>query len=365
LPLRVCMTGAFAADYPRHQIIRAGLERVGVEVVSAALPRGVSTTRLIVPLLRQWQTLRRCDVIFITAFNALLAPIIWALGHSLRKPVVLDYMVGLTDGIVEERHEGGGKAQFYRLVDRFNIQRLTSLTDTQAHRAAYQRLLGIAPTKMSVLPVGVYDEWFNPKPLPAGESILVQFFGTYIPFHGVDVILEAAHRLRDEAHIRFELIGRGQSYKAAVARAEALNLQNVSFIDPVPPAALPDRVAQAAICLGVFGAREKTAYVVPNKVFQCMAIGRPVVTADSPALHECFSPGHDLVTVAPGNAAALAESIRALAESPERRTELGSAAAQRIHEAYLPQHIGARLKAVLERVISPSLHGGEGAGGRG
>jgi glycosyltransferase involved in cell wall biosynthesis len=345
------MTGAFAADYPRHQIIRAGLERVGVEVISAALPHGVSTARLIVPLLRQWRTLRDCDVIFITAFNALLAPIIWALGHSLRKPVVLDYMVGLTDGIVEERHEGGGKAQFYRLVDRFNIQRLTSLTDTQAHRAAYQRLLGMTPTQMAVLPVGVYDTWFNPKPLPAGESIRVQFFGTYIPFHGVDVILEAAHLLQDEARIRFELIGRGQSYTEAVARAEALKLQNVSFIDPIPPTALPDRVAQAAICLGVFGAREKTAYVVPNKVFQCMAIGRPVVTADSPALREYFSPGRDLVTVTPGNAAALAETIRALAESPERRAELGSTAAQHIQEAYLPQHIGARLKAVLEPIL--------------
>ncbi len=41
------MVGAYAPDYPRHQIIRAGLERVGVEVVSAILPRHLSTLRLV------------------------------------------------------------------------------------------------------------------------------------------------------------------------------------------------------------------------------------------------------------------------------------------------------------------------------
>src|SRR5262245_6374923 len=137
-PLRVSIFGAFDPDYPRQQIIRAGLEQVGVQVKSVILPRHVSALRLVPHLLRRRGEARDCDVLFIPAFNQLVAPMIWLIGHTLRKPVVLDYMVGLTDGIVEERELGSpGKAAIYRQLDRFNVSRMISITDTAAHRAAF------------------------------------------------------------------------------------------------------------------------------------------------------------------------------------------------------------------------------------
>src|SRR5258705_8813 len=171
---RVCMLGAFAADYPRHQIIIAGLERVGVEVKCILLPRNLNTAALMLQMIRHWHETADCDVVIIPAFNQLLGPSAWLLRQRSRKPVLIYYRVG--NG-------------------------------------------------------------------PAGH---------------------------------FELIGRGPTNKESVACAEALKMENVSFVDMVPPPELPRRVAQAAICLGVFGPRAKTDYVIPNKVFQCMALGRPV-----------------------------------------------------------------------------------------
>ncbi|MCC7451128.1 MAG: glycosyltransferase [Anaerolineae bacterium] len=374
-PLRVYMIGAFDPDYPRHQIIRAGLERVGVEVVSAILPRHQPTLRLMPQVFRRWRDARQCEVILVPAFNQLLAPFVYLLGVLVHRPVVVDYMVGLTDAAIEERDlPASRKAAIYWLVDWFNVQRMTSLTDTAAHRVVLARLLtspfraarrpvppryaverggGVRPTHMHVLPVGVYDNWFYPQPLPTNDPLLVQFFGSYIPFHGVDVILEAAACLRDNPHVRFELIGRGQTYLATRQRAESMRLTNVAFVDPIPPRELPARVAQADICLGVFGARAKTDYVVPNKVFQCMAVGRPVITAESAALHEYFTPGQDVITIPAGNTAALVAAIEKLVQSPDERTRLGTAAAARIRRAYLPQHIGARLKVILTQPDRP------------
>jgi glycosyltransferase involved in cell wall biosynthesis len=101
----------------------------------------------------------------------------------------------------------------------------------------------------------------------------------------------------------------------------------------------------------VFGARAKTDYVVPNKVFEGMAIGRPVITAESRAIRECFTPGKHLITVPAGNPEALADAIRKLLESPQDQAHIGAAGADRIREAFLPQHIGARLKVILEQAM--------------
>ena len=349
---RVCMLGAFAADYPRHQIIIAGLERVGVEVKCILLPRNLNTAALMLQMIRHWHETTDCDVVIIPAFNQLLGPAAWLLGQLSRKPVLIDYMVGLTDSIVEERGEASSvQATIYRLIDRFNTARMTSVTDTAAHRAEFHRVFGGALRKMSVLRVGVYDDWFSPQPPPAeNDKLLVQFFGSYIPFHGVDVLLEAIYRFSNDPAVQFELIGRGQTYKESVARAEALKMENVSFVDMVPPPELPHRVAQATVCLGVFGPRAKTDYVIPNKVFQCMALGRPVITAESAALAECFVSGEHLVTVPPGDAEALALAIRKLVDSPSERQRIGAASAAKIQEAFLPQHIGARLKTIMEEM---------------
>ena len=69
----------------------------------------------------------------------------------------------------------------------------------------------------------------------------------------------------------------------------------------VPYEALGAEVGRAAICLGVFGESAKAARVVPNKVWQAMAVGRPVVTADTPAVREVLEDGRTAVLVPAGD----------------------------------------------------------------
>jgi glycosyltransferase involved in cell wall biosynthesis len=356
-PCRVCMFGAYRDDYARHQIIRAGLERQGIEVSSAHIPIELGTFRKLPHLLARWWQIRACDVVLIPAFNELIAPFIWMMCRVLRKPVLLDYLIGLTDAIVDEHQAATPlKRALYWQVDRFNITAMPTLTDTQAHIELFEGIWGRKLTKTYVLPFGVYDTWYHEFPPPSAEPpLLVQFFGSYIPFQGVDVIIDAIAQFKGDSGIRFELIGRGkQYYELCVKKARALNLDNVTFAEKVPQPDLPARIARASICLGVFGARAKTDYVVPNKVFQSMAIGRPVITAEAKALHEFFRPGEHLITVPAGNSEALAKAIRNLVDSPEDRARIGRAAASRIREAFVPGPIGAQIKAVLEQVMSES-----------
>src|SRR5207245_1255013 len=101
------------------------------------------------------------------------------------------------------------------------------------------------------------------------------------------------------------LIGEGPER----ARAEALALRagaRLAWRDQVPLASLPAELAAAAVVLGVFGASQKAAMVMPNKVWQAAAAGRPLVTRDGPALREGLRPGEHCLACPPADPAALA-----------------------------------------------------------
>jgi len=285
--------------------------------------------------------------------NQLAAPVYWLLGKWFRQPVLLDYFLGLTDLNEDRGGVSGARLAFYRALDRFNITRMDSITDTAAHRDAFHRLVGVRPGRMAVIPVGINDDLFQYQPLsPGGADTIVQFVGTFIPFQGVEVILRAAAQLKSNRSIRFEIVGNGQTYPAARALAESLQLGNVEFKPFIPYDQLAASMRHSTIQLGVFGDSAKTRYVVPNKVYEGLALGLPVITAESPALEEFFTPGEHLVTVLPGDPESLAGAITRLAKSAPERARLGEAAARRIREAFLPEHIGVQLRSVIEAALS-------------
>lgn len=351
MSLRVLMLGAFDPAYPRHHILRTGLEANGAQIVTRALPKTARTFARALLALRAWPEIRRADVVLVPAFNQTLGPVVWALGKLTRVPVVIDYMVGLSDVAADRRTVSGWRLRLYRHVDRFNLRHLVALTDTAAHRDWFVRAVNGELRRMHIVPVGVKPEWLDAPPLPLTPPVIVQFIGTYIPFQGVDVILHAADLLRDDERIRFELIGRGQTLDEMEQFAAALRLPNVTFRrEFVALPTLLEIIGRSSILLGVFGAVEKTYSVVPNKVYDGLAAGRAVITADSPALREVLTPGVHLIAVPAGDPAALADSIRALAADPARIAALGSAGRAVIRERFLPQQIGTQLLALLKEV---------------
>jgi glycosyltransferase involved in cell wall biosynthesis len=346
---RVCYLGAYDSTYPRNLILRRGLERQGVWVVECAVPRELNTAGRMRALGRAFAAVQEdCDVIVLAEFGQALAPLAWWLARRYRKRLVVDAFTPIYDSAVYDRGVARPRspaALRYWLADWLAL-RLAGrvLADTGAHRDYYVRAFGVRPEKIAVIPVGASDEWFEIAPLPHDyPEVLVQFYGSYIPLHGVEVILHAAHLLTAQAEVRFELIGRGQTYAAMQALAHDLDLQNVTFCEPVPPDALPVQVARADLCLGIFGTTPKAARVIPNKVYQTLALGKPLISADTPALREAFEPGEHLLAVPPGDSSALAEAILALDSDPDKAKRLGEAGRARMESEYNEAALGRRL----------------------
>jgi colanic acid biosynthesis glycosyl transferase WcaI len=92
------------------------------------------------------------------------------------------------------------------------------------------------------------------------------------------VVLEAAHRLRDDARIRFLIVGRGHGRDDLMRRAAQLGLPNLVFLPTQPRERLAEMLAAADVGLVTLDPR-LSATSVPSKTFTLMAAGRPVLAA--------------------------------------------------------------------------------------
>jgi glycosyltransferase involved in cell wall biosynthesis len=262
------------------------------------------------------------------------------------RPVVFNPLVSLTETLVGDRavvSPRSPKATAVRVLDRRAFRGADLVVaDTQAHATYFRETFGLAAEQVAVALVGAEDALFTAAPAdPAPFHVL--FVGKLIPLHGLPAILEAARLLPD---VPFVVAGDGQL--APLLSDRPANVRHVPWIDY---AALPDAYRRAGCALGIFGTGEKAACVIPNKVFQALACGRPVVTADTPGARELLTHEADALLVPPGDGAAIAGAVRRLAEDGSLAERLG-AAGRATYEARASEPVlGARWQALLEGAI--------------
>jgi glycosyltransferase involved in cell wall biosynthesis len=92
--------------------------------------------------------------------------------------------------------------------------------------------------------------------------------------------------------------------------------------------------------------------VIPNKAFQALACGTPLVTADTPAARELLRDGQDALLVPPGDPAALAAAVGRLAEQPELAARLAAAGRKTYEERASERVLGERWRGLVERLVS-------------
>jgi glycosyltransferase involved in cell wall biosynthesis len=255
--------------------------------------------------------------------------------------------VSLTETLVEDRAvfpAGGVRARALTALDRATWRRADLvLIDTAAH-ADYLVELGAPRERVAAWHLGAEPEFWA-APAPAADPRRVLFVGRCVPLHGLGTIVEAAARLRDRAS--FVVIGRGPERAAAEARARELGAV-IEWRDEVPLAALPGELARAAVVLGIFGAGRKAAIVVPNKVYQAAAAGRPLVTRDGPALREVLVPGEHCVACPPNDPDALTQAVARLLDDAAAAARMGAAARARLARDFAPARLAQVLAATLD-----------------
>ncbi len=331
--------GTYDTGKPRTRILRDGLRLAGIPLreqhagtwegiedksqLAGRLPRARLLLRWLGCYPRLvWRFLRarRPDLVLVGYPGVLDVLLLAPLARLRRVPVVWDMFMSVYDTVVLDRAllpAAGVRACLLWSLEwvAVRLARLV-LLDTEAHARRVEQLFGLAPGSCAAVWVGAEAERFRPAgeqaagARPPGAPLKVLFYGQLIPLHGAETIVRAA-RLTAEEGIEWTLIGRGQEAPRLRRLLAEVPLRKLRWIEWVDYGALREWIADCDVCLGIFGTSSKAASVIPNKVFQAVAAGRPIITRDSPAIRELLEPAPPCVYLVPaGDAEALADAVR-------------------------------------------------------
>jgi glycosyltransferase involved in cell wall biosynthesis len=354
--VRVVYFGTYERRYPRNAQVISCLRQAGVEVDERHEPvwegreqkwgAGLSVVpRLALAEVRLlWAPRTDGDAVLVGYPGHLDLP---AARRAARgRPLVFNPLVSLVDTLVGDRgrfRPGSLPARLLTRIDRHALRAADLVVaDTQANADFLAELAGLSPDRVAVCLVGAEERLFSSGWAPE-EPFTAVFVGKLIPLHGLETILEAA-RLAPELSVR--VIGSGQLDSMLRSRPP-----NVEWIPWVDYERLPAELRRAGCALGIFGTSDKAGRVIPNKAFQALACGVPLVTADTPAARELLSDGESALLVPPGDPAALAEALRSLATDPALARRLADGGLSAFRERASEKVLGLRWRSLIEGLL--------------
>lgn len=214
----------------------------------------------------------------------------WPLRHLVgNKPIILDALMSPYASLSLERKFGTlgvAIAPAWNILERSILNDAdVVLTDTTQQLNFYQREFALPSSKLLALPVGAVEsivqvgpsEHKTPSKPQSKMSIL--FYGSFLPLHGIDIILEAASLVR-ELPMRFDFVG-GDKKQERMLKAKCADLGIIRYthkrwvsFDELINLIIPE----ADLCLGgPFGNTEQARKVITGKTSQCLALGKPTI----------------------------------------------------------------------------------------
>jgi glycosyltransferase involved in cell wall biosynthesis len=351
--VRVLYFGTYERRYPRNAQVISALRGAGVEVLERhepvwegreekwSLGPGAAARLLLAELRLLTRRGPQADALIVGYPGHL--DLLAARRSARGAPVVFNPLVSLADTLVEDRgrfKRGSMAERALRAIDRRALRSADLVVaDTDAHAGFLAELAGLPLDRFEVCFVGAEERVFRPAWQPEG-SFTALFVGKLIPLHGLETILEAA---RLALELRLRIVGSGQLDALLADRPP-----NVEWVPWVEYEHLAKELHRASCALGIFGTSGKARRVIPNKGFQALACGTPLVTADTPAARELLMDGESALLVPPGDPEALAGALRRLADDPDLARQLGARGQAVYRERASEEILGRRWRAIVE-----------------
>jgi len=305
---------------------------------------------------------KRPDVVAATSPQFFAAVGGWAVAASRRLPFVFELGDLWPASIIAV---GAMKDNLLlRLMERLELFLYRRAAAIVALTGAFKRNLvsrGISADKIAVVLNGVDLPRYAPTPKDAKlaaqygleNSFTVGYVGTHGMAHGLDNVLSAAERLKNDSRVRFMLAGPGAARDGLIADARKRGLDNVVFVPPQPKSRMPAVWSLCHVALIHLRDDPVFAEVIPSKIFEAMAMGLPLLVAvprgEATGIVEADGAG---IVVAPENPAALADAVLRLANDDVLR---GTFAARSLAAA--PHHSRAHQATAMMAVLQSAAAG--------
>ncbi|MBI2009887.1 MAG: glycosyltransferase family 4 protein [Candidatus Chisholmbacteria bacterium] len=372
----ICFFGTYDRDYTSNRMILDGLKQNGVKILEvnantkvtklttkvemswlAILSRILKKYRIVSEVWKNRKKLRNVDVIYVGYPGHVDVLAAYIVAKIFRKKLVFNPLLIIYNGFADEQGILNKTSLLGKAI-KFTESLIYNLCDVVFADTPFQHEhlrddFGVPARKLRVLPIGADSKGYvyTPYKNTMSKKVNVVYYGLYSPIHGVEHIIEAARLLRSDPDVRFTMIGQGNTFKKNYARAKKLGLKNITFYHDIPESEHLPLLQSADIFLGFLQKHPTVDRVIPNKVYQGLALGRVVLTADSPVTRSVFSHKENAYLCKPADPMALVVAINTLKNDPELRTTIAANGYQMYKKSFTPKAVGKQLVTYIQEIL--------------
>lgn len=359
--MKILMVGNFEWWMcPRFEILYKGLKENSVEVITY-MDKHFSYFKLVKKLLK-----RDFDVVLVNGTFPLILTKLMKVFH--RKKVIYDVFISRYNTEVEDNKNvslGSLKSFVYKFFDIITCVMADILfLDTKKHINYFMALPFLRNIfyklnkKIELVYVGAdNDKWIPKKRMWLWKNkFTVGFWGYIKPLHGLEIILKAAELLEKEKDIQFEIFYGGKLvYDSELNKYVEVHSwetkKNVTFWSGVTTKTdIIDFANSCDICLGIFGTTIKANMVIPHKVYDTIAMKKPIITKDTDAIIELFENNKNCLLV--DDTEELVEAILKLKRDKKLRTKIANNGYKLYKQKFTNKKIGKQLLEVISKLNS-------------
>ncbi len=186
----------------------------------------------------------------------------------------------------------------------------------------------------------------------------------YAGAHGISndlpIVIEAADLLKEDPAIKFVFVGDGKEKSSLVQLAKDKNLTNTLFLPSVPKMEMAEVIAGADACLAILKPLELYKTTYPNKVFDYMAAGKPVLLVIDGVIRQVVETANAGVFVKPGNSRALADAALWVKQNPEQVIRMGVNGKRSVTDHFNRQVLAEKFETILYELVKIKNNKGVG-----
>lgn len=338
--MTICYFGTYKFSDSRNRIIFRGLKENGVKIIEcqADFLGWKRYLGLIRKLIRQHKKIKhKYDIMVVGYPSELMVPLAKFIS---KKPIAFDAFISRYN---TEKEKGRVlRAGFYWLIDWLSCKLADLvLLDTNQHIEYFIDKYHLDRKKLKRIFVGADDNIFKFYPSRRSKNFKVLFYAKITSMHGIEHILRAAQILEKYPNIEFNIIGKGEQYWKIIKTYK--DSRNIKFFKEVSYKNLSQFIRDVDVCLGIFGGTQKSRLVIPKKVFEAIAMKKPVISGESMAMRELFKDRENCLFCKMANAKDLAEKILELKNNPELRNKIAKNSYKLFKQRLTPKILGKEL----------------------
>lgn len=318
--------------------------------------------------------LKRPDVVIGTSPQLLIALSGWWISHWKRCPFIFE----VRDLWPESLLASGMGRESSLLIH--GLERLAAflyhrcdriVVVTEAFRENLIATRGLSAGKIDVVENGVETDTFVPAiqdglDLRRSHGLCGKFVASYIGTigyaHGLEVILNAARNLKElQPEVLFLLVGEGAERERLQSLAEQEGLTNIRFMGQQPRERIPSLINASDVCMVMLRKAEVFKTVIPSKMLEFMACGRPVVLGVDGQARKILEEAQAGIPIAPGDADALVQVLTELRRDPALGTRLGKNGQRFIQARYSRKRKARDYLSILEKLVESRTNSAGGA----